>query len=215
MIAPRILVLGSEALGVGFLSYLVEQSILDGKVAITTSPQEALDRVRTEEFHVLLADMDVPGASGMEFLQATQRLCPRPTLVPMVSERTLLPEDCDYMVFGCLRKPLCFSTMSEVVMRAAEFNLLHRRAERFVQVLGHLPIGGNAFADQLRGRLADTEAHMRDLWEHERTQPGHSEPSDADIAAVLEDPTFGWSMETFLFDSMDKGQKNKKGSKVA
>ena len=219
MIAPRILILGSETHGLDFIRYLVAQTFLEGKVTATNSPREALERIQTDEYHVVMCDMDLPEAGGAVFLEESRGLWPRPTIVPLIRDHAMLPPAYGYMAFSCVRKPISFDTLSRVLLHAVEFNLLHRRVERFSRILRLMNDGKNVFAEQLRNRILEAEAGMRDLWEgerveRERTDAMDLEPSPSDCDAVLQDPNFGWAMETLLIHQ-DKRQGNRKSSKVA
>src|SRR6185295_6017377 len=122
----------------------------------------------------------------------------------------------------CLRKPLSYDAFTTVLDHAIEFNLLHRRVERYSQVLHHMNAGTGAYADQIRAQIMEAEASMRELWEHEqperdRTEEVDSAPTAEDCDAVLRDPSFGWAMETLFIHTADKSRRRKtrSSSKVA
>lgn len=217
MIAPRILILGTEAHGLEFIAYLVKQTFLEGKVTTTTSPDEALNHIQSDEYHVVLCDMDLPGAGGPAFLEDSLRLWPRPTLVPLIRDNMVLPSAFEYMAFSYLRKPISFDTLSTVLLHAVEFNLLHRRVERFSRVLSLMSESQNAYGEELRQRIEEAEAGMRDLWEkeHERTNVAEVEPPSSDAESFLQDPSFGWAVETLLIHSADKKHRTRTSPKVA
>jgi len=221
MIAPRILILSSEVQGLEFLRCMVEHTVLDGKIKTTTSTEEALKEIQRNKYHVVLCDMDLYEASGAVFLEEALCIWPRPTIIPIVRGEATLSRAYDHVAFSCLRKPLAYDALSAVLHRAIEFNLLHRRVERYSQVLRLMNDGTGVYADQLRSRIVKTETAMRELWEGEREERERGalmelESSPEDCDAVLRDPSFGWAVETLLIHTADKSRRKvRKTSKVA
>lgn len=221
MIAPRILILGSETQGLEFLRCMVEHSVFEGKVQTTNSAEEALSEMQRNRYHVVLCDMDLHEASGAVFLEEALCLWPRPTIIPIIRTDAMLSRAYDHVAFSCLRKPVDFDALSAVLNRAIEFNLLYRRVERYSQVLRLMNEGTGVYADQIRSRIMTAESTMRDLWEGERQERERMtceemEPSAEDCEAVLQDPSFGWAVETLLIHTADKSRrKTRNTSKVA
>src|SRR6185295_10246815 len=141
MVAPYVLILGRDSLGLEFLRCMVQHAVLDGHVHITTSPEEALEQIKGKRYHVVICDMDMPEANGAVFLEEALCLWPRPTILPILKDYAVLPPGYEHVAFSCLRKPLSYDAFTTVLDHAIEFNLLHRRVERYSQVLHHMNAG--------------------------------------------------------------------------
>jgi EAL domain-containing protein (putative c-di-GMP-specific phosphodiesterase class I) len=155
----RVLVVDDEvALGELFATILDEAG---WKVDIAHSGSEALDLLSRQQYDVVLSDIDMPGMSGLQLLQAVRtRDLDLPVL--LVTGHPQLESAVQALEQGALRyllKPVALDTLTEAVGGAAR---LHRLARLKRQMLAHLGSDDRLLADHA-GLQASFESGLRSL----------------------------------------------------
>jgi DNA-binding NtrC family response regulator len=199
MTVRRILILGTNPSAVEILHGLVRHSLGNVDVDTSTSAREAIEWLGGRRYHVVICESVLAGMTGMEFVEQTLRVSPRPTVVMLTAgeDEAACSAPIDEAVYAWVRTPLCFRTLSAVLNCAMELNRLRRQAERLRTIRSCLK-GGAAYAETLRTLIIETEARMTNLREQQRADLDPDRPSAADYEATLNDLCFGWSVETNL-----------------
>jgi len=89
---------------------------------------QALERLRAEEYDVVLSDIHVPEMTGLDFLKAVRQVDLDVPVVLMTGDPSVdtAVTALEYGAFRYLTKPVHRDTLEEVVQRAARFNALAR-----------------------------------------------------------------------------------------
>jgi LmbE family N-acetylglucosaminyl deacetylase/CheY-like chemotaxis protein len=129
----RILVVDDDPVTGRFLSNLLG----DGggfDVACTTDPASALQRASTERWDLVLTDVEMPGMTGLELLQALRRAAPDLPVVVITGHATLdyavsaLRDHADEFLQKSMPKDILLGTISAVVAKSRAARLASRQA---------------------------------------------------------------------------------------
>jgi two-component system, NtrC family, response regulator HydG len=129
----RILVVDDDPVTGRFLSNLLG----DGggfDVVCTTDPGEALRQASTERWDLVLTDVEMPGMSGLELLQALRRAAPNLPVVVITGHATLdyavsaLRDHADEFLQKSMPKDTLLATISAVVAKSRAALLASRQA---------------------------------------------------------------------------------------
>jgi two-component system, NtrC family, response regulator HydG len=129
----RILVVDDDPVTGRFLSNLLG----DGggfDVACTTDPANALQRASTERWDLVLTDVEMPGMTGLELLQALRRAAPDLPVVVITGHATLdyavsaLRDHADEFLQKSMDKDILLATISAVVAKSRAARLASRQA---------------------------------------------------------------------------------------
>jgi len=129
----RILIVDDDPVTGRFLSNLLG----DGggfDVVCTTDPASALQRASTERWDLVLTDVEMPGMTGLELLQALRRAAPDLPVVVITGHATLdyavsaLRDHADEFLQKSMSKDLLLSTVSAVVAKGRAARLARRQA---------------------------------------------------------------------------------------
>jgi DNA-binding NtrC family response regulator len=111
------------------------------KVESAASGKEAIDRVKSESFDVILSDISMPEISGLEFLRAVRE---HDLDVPVIlmngdPELTSAIHAVEYGAFRYLVKPVDPAVLDDAVRRAARLHKLARLKREALELLGGGP----------------------------------------------------------------------------
>jgi two-component system, NtrC family, response regulator HydG len=129
----RILVVDDDPVTGRFLSNLLG----DGggfDVVCTTDPGKALQQASTERWDLVLTDVEMPGMSGLELLQALRRAAPNLPVVVITGHATLdyavsaLRDHADEFLQKSMPKDMLLATISAVVAKSRAARLASRQA---------------------------------------------------------------------------------------
>ena len=129
----RILIVDDDPVTGRFLSNLLG----DGggfDVACTTDPASALQRASTERWDLVLTDVEMPGMTGLELLQALRRAAPDLPVVVITGHATLdyavsaLRDHADEFLQKSMPKDILLATISAVVTKSRTARLASRQA---------------------------------------------------------------------------------------
>ena len=129
----RILIVDDDPVTGRFLSNLLG----DGggfDVACTTDPASALQRASTERWDLVLTDVEMPGMTGLELLQALRRAAPGLPVVVITGHATLdyavsaLRDHADEFLQKSMPKDILLATISAVVTKSRTARLASRQA---------------------------------------------------------------------------------------
>lgn len=135
MTSTHILILDDDSTISELLSEILQT--LGHRTVCCDSPEEALERIRTEAFDLILSDFRMPGMDGQEFYRAVER-CDR----ELVDRIVFLTGDSLNDRFQCflhstgslhIAKPFRFDEMESMLARALD------RAERLARRAGFAP----------------------------------------------------------------------------
>jgi two-component system, NtrC family, response regulator HydG len=129
----RILVVDDDPVTGRFLSNLLgEGGGFD--VVCTTDPGRALQQASTERWDLVLTDVEMPGMSGLELLQALRRAAPSLPVVVITGHATLdyavsaLRDHADEFLQKSMPKDMLLATISAVVAKSRAARLASRQA---------------------------------------------------------------------------------------
>ena len=129
----RILIVDDDPVTGRFLSNLLG----DGggfDVACTTDPASALQRASTERWDLVLTDVEMPGMTGLELLQALRRAAPGLPVVVITGHATLdyavsaLRDHADEFLQKSMPKDTLLATISAVIAKSRAARLASRQA---------------------------------------------------------------------------------------
>ena len=129
----RILIVDDDPVTGRFLSNLLG----DGggfDVVCTTDPASALQRASTERWDLVLTDVEMPGMTGLELLQALRRAAPGLPVVVITGHATLdyavsaLRDHADEFLQKSMPKDILLATISAVVAKSRAARLASRQA---------------------------------------------------------------------------------------
>ena len=182
MISPRLLIVDDEPSILSLLKDVVSMSCEGARVETAGSARQAFELICKNEYDVVLSDIQMDGMSGIELVRETRSLRPgAPTIVLMTGDETLLSSAFESGAYTCLRKPLPWDMLTDVLKRAIEFNRLHLEVERFRQVREFMKDHG----DLSQGMQKQTQvAHTRmvQMRDHEWQEVGPVVPPQAPAA---------------------------------
>ncbi|MDA8310216.1 MAG: LytTR family DNA-binding domain-containing protein [Actinomycetota bacterium] len=112
-----VLAVDDEAPSLDELSYLLERSVLVGRVALAPSATDALRRLRDEEFDVVLLDIRMPGLDGMELARVLARFAAPPAVVFVTAHEDHALEAFEVGAAGYLLKPVDAARLDRVLRR--------------------------------------------------------------------------------------------------
>ena len=104
------------------------------EVTCTTDPATALQRASTDRWDLVLTDVEMPGMSGLELLQALRRAAPDLPVVVITGHASLdyavsaLRDHADEFLQKSMPKDLLLATVSEVVAKGRAARLAKRQA---------------------------------------------------------------------------------------
>ncbi|MGQ9653234.1 MAG: sigma-54-dependent transcriptional regulator [Thermodesulfobacteriota bacterium] len=137
-------------------------------VTQASTGEEALEEIKRENFDLVVTDLKMPGADGLEVLRAIQRDIPQ-TLGILITGFGTIQSAVQAMKLGAfeyLQKPINFDEFRMVLERALEYQRLHRENKHYRQELrrqfGFENIIGHSEAMQrtfdLVRRVADSDS---------------------------------------------------------
>lgn len=173
MTSPRILIVDDEPPILNLLKDVVLMSCDGARVEIALSAREAFERLCKEEYDVVLSDIQMEGMGGIDLVRETRSLRPvPPTIVLMTGDQTLLPAAFESGAYTCLRKPLPWDVLTDVLKRAIEFNRLQREVERFRQVREFMRERNGELWEGLQKQTQASQAQMANMREQEWHEVG-------------------------------------------
>ena len=127
---------------------------------LASTATQALERLRAEEYDVVLSDIQMPEMSGLEFLKAVRQVDLEVPVILMTADPTVdsAAAAVEYGAFRYLTKPIRREMLEEVVFRAARYNAL-ARLKRHALALAKSATPGDR--DGLDGRF---EAAVERAW---------------------------------------------------
>ena len=135
MTSPHILIVDDEPSILKLLRDVVLMSCDGARVETAASAHEAFHALCKTEYDVVLSDIQMEGMSGIDLVRETRDFKPAPpTIVLMTGDQTLLPAAFESGAYTCLRKPLPWDVLTDVLRRAIQFDRLQKEVERFRQV---------------------------------------------------------------------------------
>src|ERR1700756_2316115 len=95
------------------------------QVMVAADGKEALEKIRQEDFEVVVSDIRIPGIDGLEVLRATKDIAPATEVVMMTAyaELQYAIECIRGGAFDFIQKPLTIAALNSTIDRA----LQHRR----------------------------------------------------------------------------------------
>ncbi|MGI9605954.1 MAG: response regulator [Acidimicrobiales bacterium] len=89
------------------------------EVTFASSGEEAIDRIREDDFDVTLMDVRMPGINGLESMQQIRRIKPSARVIMMTaySAEDLLARAVDEGALGVLHKPISQTTLLQALLR--------------------------------------------------------------------------------------------------
>ena len=137
------------------------------------SAREAFEQICKNEFDVVLSDIQMEGMSGIDLVRETRALRPvPPTIVLMTGDQALLPAAFESGAYTCLRKPLPWDVLTDVLKRAIEFNRLQREVERFRQVREFMRERNGELWEGIQKQTQVSQARMANMREQEWHEVG-------------------------------------------
>ena len=125
--------------------------------ATAGSAEEALERLRTREFRLVVSDITMPGMSGLEMLPHLKEISPNAVVV-MISGMQTVESAIDALRLGAfdyLMKPFDLRQVEAVVKRALEHHYLIVAKQRYEDQLEELVEQRTAELDRALGSLED------------------------------------------------------------
>ena len=173
MTSPRILIVDDEPSILNLLRDVVLMSCEEAQVEIAGSVREAFEFICRNEYDVVLSDIQMEGMSGIDLVRETRCLRPvPPTIVLMTGDQTLLSSAFESGAYTCLRKPLPWDVLTDVLKRAVEFNRLQREVERFRQVREFMSEQNGELWDGLQKQTQVSQAQLVHMREQEWREVG-------------------------------------------
>ena len=166
----RILIVDDDNLVLDYLREAISQILPESSVEATTSPRWALHCLSTEDYHVVLSDIEMPEMTGIDMMRQQMGHRPGPSFVLMTGDSTWLPLAVDAGAYACLPKPLELDLLNSVLRHAIDFNLLERRVERSRQVLALQTRTTNEYCEQFQERTVGLERRMAEMRRNELDQ---------------------------------------------
>ncbi|HEU4871613.1 MAG TPA: HD domain-containing phosphohydrolase [Pyrinomonadaceae bacterium] len=136
-VSPRILIVDDEAEITEILADLLSA---DYDCSRAGSAEEALSRLREDEFHLVISDITMPGMSGLEMIPHVKELAPD-TVVVMISGMQTVESAIGALRLGAfdyLMKPFDLRQVEAVVKRALEHHDLVVAKQRYENHLEEL-----------------------------------------------------------------------------
>ncbi len=136
-VSPRILIVDDEAEITEILADLLSA---DYDCSRAGSAEEALTRLREDEFHLVISDITMPGMSGLEMIPHVKELAPD-TVVVMISGMQTVESAIGALRLGAfdyLMKPFDLRQVEAVVKRALEHHDLVVAKQRYENHLEEL-----------------------------------------------------------------------------
>jgi EAL domain-containing protein (putative c-di-GMP-specific phosphodiesterase class I)/ActR/RegA family two-component response regulator len=132
------------------------------KVEVVASGKEAIGRVTSESFEVILSDIAMPEMSGVEFLRAVREHDLDVPVVLMTGdpELTSAIRAVEYGAFQYLVKPVEPALLDDTVRRAARMHKLARLKREALELLG----GGPALLGDRASLEARFASALEQLW---------------------------------------------------
>ncbi len=162
MVTRKMLVIDDEAIVLESCRRIFSDEGFE--VSITTSPREALDRVSTTRFDVILCDWKMPGMDGVDVVEVLDKRVPDAAIV-MISGYPSLERATEVMKRGAMDyvpKPFTPEQIVEAVTRAmnrrkSEAAREAGRIERIVKSIA-FPVPSVSIDDQSPQTIAETVA---------------------------------------------------------
>src|SRR5688572_26537731 len=178
-VSPRILIVDDEAEITEILADLLSE---DYECSRAGSAEEALSRLREDEFHLVISDITMPGMSGLEMIPHVKELAPD-TVVVMISGMQTVESAIGALRLGAfdyLMKPFDLRQVEAVVKRALEHHDLVVAKQRYENHLEELVEQRTAELDRalnsLEGAYRSTlQALTAALETRDSETHGHSE----------------------------------------
>ncbi len=133
------------------------------------SGTEGLERLAGEPFDLMITDVEMPGKSGLELLEAAASAADPPAVIVMVprSEGAVVVDALDRGADGCVVKPFDDDQLAHEAVRAAELRSLRRAAAAgatlavgpILQVLGEV-VNASERADPYRAGFSARTARL-------------------------------------------------------
>lgn len=155
-----ILALDDEAPSLDELSYLLERSLLVGRVTVASNATEGLRRLRDEEFDVVLLDIRMPGLDGMELARVLGHFARPPAIVFVTAHEDHAIEAFEVGAAGYLLKPVDAKRLERALRRAAA-QLVDRPEgdSQAAQSGAGSSVADDTDADRRRARSPASEGH--------------------------------------------------------
>ncbi len=111
------------------------------KVESAASGKEAIERVKSDSFEVILSDISMPEISGLEFLRAVREHDLDVPVILMTGDPELMSaiRAVEYGAFRYLVKPVDPAVLDDAVRRAARMHKLARLKREALELLGGGP----------------------------------------------------------------------------
>lgn len=167
MTSPHILIVDDEPPILNLLKDVVLMSCEGARVETAGSGREAFECLCRAEYDVVLSDIQMEGMSGVDLVRETRSLKPSPTIVLMTGDPDLLPAAFESGAYTCLRKPLPWDVLTDVLKRAIEFNGLHKEIERFRDVREFMKDRSGQLWEGIQKETSATQHRMVQMREQE------------------------------------------------
>ena len=126
--AGTVMVVDDEAMVVGAIQGFLELET-DHRVLPFTSPHAALERLRGETVHTIVADLMMPGLDGVEFLTRAREVRPEATrilLTGYADKENAIRAINDAFLYQYLEKPWDNDALALAIRNGVERSLLFR-----------------------------------------------------------------------------------------
>ena len=130
----RVLLVDDEA---EFVEALAERlDVRDFKVGIAFNGDEALEKIKEEEFDVVILDVVMPGRSGIETLQEIKRLKPLIEVIMLTGHATVETaiEGMKVGAFDYLKKPTEMDDLVDKITKARSRKAEHEERIRQAEI---------------------------------------------------------------------------------
>jgi DNA-binding NtrC family response regulator len=138
-------------------------AVFDGLYTIRTafSAEEAALAVREHPVDVVLLDVVLPGADGVDFLKALRMDCPRLPVVMLSGAPSIRPvmQAMELGAIDYIRKPFDIAELRLVVARALQIGRLHDRIDQLERELADRP-AANPGEKPLKQAIEELECEL-------------------------------------------------------
>ena len=116
----RLLIVDDDPVVLRFLSQLVTAHLEQVRVETTDSPLAALDRIKANEYDVVISDVKMPGMNGLDLASHIQTISPCTTIVLISGAPDHSDQIWSCEVFSYITKPIDRNVFLHTVSRAIE-----------------------------------------------------------------------------------------------
>ncbi len=165
---PKILLVDDEAENLRALERTLRVSF---DVTLSASPQDALEKLRSEEFAVIVSDQRMPGMPGTEFLAEASKICPITTrliLTAFTDSKEILSAINRAEIYRYVTKPWDNADLISTLRQAVERFQLQKENLHLVEELRR---ANHSLESQVAARTKELELANLKLAELAMTDP--------------------------------------------